>query len=936
MDRELLLNILIHAKDETARAFAAATGNMEAYNARLKEQEAAAKASRAAQRDHAQELERGVSTTDRATSAVRDLDIEYEKHDKHLKKVLSAQQNLEESTRRYVQVQREGKEGTAEYARAVLDVETKQESYSRALKKVTGDTKENRRERAASTQQEFEHQSRLKDSIQIESALARQRERDFGEYKRLLNDVQNAERQRKQTVDDLQKSGVSPAEHQKITQIVDVRLEAATARLAAFRESERARPIIEHIKLEEDKVRDDVLLAEMRAKAHAAQSGGGGSLRSGGAKPDTNKLQEFSGWLKKNDEDAKNVGRTIGKVFGTAAIGLMQPLIGAVVGLAGSLVALGSAAIAAGGALGALFATAMAQGAPVMGLVVLAAVRLRSIFQLVSLDAQKQQQTFMAHYQAAHQAKQGINQVAEAQLGLQNALRGVTQAQWAHDDALFQQGRGLQDVQIATRNLTLARRDAARQLQDLVLQEKAAKLAAEGASISVVEAQRALDAAVIGGGDVRSAQLALKQAQLGHQQAQVGAVRAHQDASQAIQRGVEGSQQVIDAQRSMVDAQRAVIQNQRQVAQAQIGIQQANHQVTLARAQISQAHEAARGYNVQQAAQAAWLRSQMTKTELALANSVKRISGLFRGVHSQFRLLSDQILGAFTPITNRLYTVLKDPKVFGAALDLSKSVGNAIKRVGLSLLSPDAVKGMTQIMHDASKNMKPIADIAISFFHAVGNMIQIAGKPLHDFLDWLAQGAGKFAAWTDTAKGKNYLKTFFKDAFDSLKAFLGLGGSIIRLVADVLSIGGGAQKGIGVIDQIKGHIDGMSKSIEGKGKVWQDLQTIWKLIQPTLDTIGKVIDSVVGAIIRIAGSKDTIQDIKDLGNIITKIIVPAFEKFVHFIGGVVHALEGFFANHPKLQAAAVDLLGIGGGMMVLLSGVKLLFRAVRSNTRTIG
>ena len=144
------------------------------------------------------------------------------------------------------------------------------------------------------------------------------------------------------------------------------------------------------------------------------------------------------------------------------------PLIAAASALAGALLAVGSAAIAAGAALGGALTAGIAQALPAVGLLAAVISRVKNVFQAVQQANLKQQQDSYKGAKAANTQASALDGVKNAQEGLANAQRQALKAQ---------------------ENLNKAREEARKKLQDLLLAERSAVLAA-------TESQNALDNAV--------------------------------------------------------------------------------------------------------------------------------------------------------------------------------------------------------------------------------------------------------------------------------------------------------------------------------------------------------------------------------------------------------------------------------------------------------
>lgn len=635
--------------------------------------------------------------------------------------------------------------------------------------------------------------------------------------------------------------------------------------------------------------------------------------------------------------------------LGFTAVILIQPLIALVVGLVAAFASLASAAVAAAGAVGAIFLSAIAQGIPVLGIFAISLQRLGAVFNFVNAGLQQQRQRFIAHYETMAQNRLGINQVAIAQHNLsdvlfsaQQATRNVTFAQHGYSNALFGLAVAQKNVQVSELSLNQTRQQATRQLQDLIFQETQARLAAEASTLAVSHSQKALAQAIATGGDVQGAQLQLASAQAQHTQAVSSAQRAITDASSGSLARQGITQQVSQANLAVEQARHAVVNAQDAVAQAASGLiaarraeVDAQFQIAQARAAIIQARQAAAGYNIGTAAQLEYLRSQMSRTELSLARSVTRVLNLFRGAHAFMRPITDAILGAFIPLANRIYKIFTDPRIFAAFKLLATTIGGAIRDATKSLTDPQALNGFINLVRAASQNIGPLARIIVDLIRGAGSIANAAIPFVHAFLVTVSGFADKFAAWAASTRGQNWLKNFFDVAFRSLRAFIGLGLSIGRLILDIIGTGGGAQSGINVLKILQKWVDSTARSIETHGKVFKELHALWRIAVPTVEILGRVLGAAGDAFLKLATSRQGQQSLKDLGDLIVKVVIPAFVQFVQEVGFAARIILNFLDSHPRLEKFLVTALATAAALSVAGKALGLLFGPLAAIVNTV-
>ena len=664
------------------------------------------------------------------------------------------------------------------------------------------------------------------------------------------------------------------------------------------------------------------------------------SAGTGGARSFGESLQALQQHFKDLDTSTSGFTTHIKSAFGFAAIGLIQPLAALLVGLAGTFGAVASAALAAGTAIGAGFVSAIAEGIPVLGLFGAAMQRLQGVMGYVQTLMGQQEQKFIAQYVAAAQTKLGINQVAIAQHNYSDALyatqqasKNVTAAELGLSDALFSQKTAVHNVSVAQLGLDSARQQATRQLQDLIFQETNARLAAEASTLAVTNSGKALRQAIATGGDVQGAQLQLDSARANHAQTVAQAQRAISDAAPASVTRRQIAETVTAASRGVEEARRAVVDANQAVAQAEQGyvsakraVVDARFQAAQAKAAITLAQQAAVGFNLGTAAQLAYLRSQMSATEFALTKSITKILDLFKGAHAYTRPLTDAILAPFLGLTNKIYSTLKDKKVFGALQDLANAIGTNFKRVVDAIFTPQSIKAFTGIIEDAAKNIGPLATIAIGLFKGLQGVVTAAAGPLTGFLTSLGTVATNFGKWANSTKGQKWLAKFFTEGFDALKGFLDLGGALIRLFLTIAGPGGGAKKGTDLIEGLAKVLNHLTDDLNNEhSNAFKNLQKIWGAIAPTLSFLGQVFGSIFTALFKLGTSKSGQKTLKDIGDLIATVLVPAFVKFAQYIGIAVGAITNFLKKHPELKPMLIDLIAGGAAMAVAFKGIGLLF-----------
>ena len=228
---------------------------------------------------------------------------------------------------------------------------------------------------------------------------------------------------------------------------------------------------------------------------------------------------------------------------------------GALRSLAGSGARVGLISVAVAGIGGAAGAAAGAVGGLAVGLAGLGAAGLPAI-GAITVGLSGIADAFKAFGQSASggggAAVDTSSQIASAEHGVQMALRSSKDAQ---------------------EDLTRARKDARREIDDLNMSLKASALDEREAAIAVADARDELARTnadpKASARDRQKAQLALEQAQLRQEEAAKRGKRLATDTAEANRKGVEGSDQVVAAKRSIADADYQVAEARRALADAQ-------------------------------------------------------------------------------------------------------------------------------------------------------------------------------------------------------------------------------------------------------------------------------------------------------------------------------------------------------------------------------
>lgn len=541
--------------------------------------------------------------------------------------------------------------------------------------------------------------------------------------------------------------------------------------------------------------------------------------------------------------------------------GALQPLLTVVVALAGELVALAGSAVMAGAAIGAGLSAGILEAFPVIGLIIAALARLKGIMDAVQQATLVQQQQHQRSVQGNKQVASATNAVANAQDGLRSA-----------NEQLAASHRRVADAQA---NLSKARFDAARQLQDLIDKERQAELQARGAILTQRDAQEALYAAIGAGktGDIEQQQLRIDDTQLSTQQAARNAARTREDARKAVAGGVEHMPGVEQAQKQLDDARRGVNQAEEAVAKAKRGIDQARHSANAAGADA-----------MASAGKLDFLLSRMSDSERELYRAIRRLQQAW---NTTLETVTDPIIEAFTHVVNGVTKILKDPQVLEAVTGLSQDIGKSISTIFDHLTDPEHLQLFLGFVRDAGKDLPKLVDIALKFadsFLRIGD----SGKPiLDDLLGIIDHLATKLDHLTSN---RSAMGRFFAMAQDHLDAWLAMGGALSQLAWAVLRLA--APEGLNSVKSFTGTIREATKWVNDH----QDKVT--KFFHQAAQVTGIVAQVMLklGAEILKTFNPTTVGQ---FAKFINNVLIPGLGGAVRMLGYIVDAF-GVLAATPGI------------------------------------
>lgn len=586
----------------------------------------------------------------------------------------------------------------------------------------------------------------------------------------------------------------------------------------------------------------------------------------------------FTRWVRTMRNAGDNIATLDNRVRG---IGLLlvaafaQQLITVLVGLGGEFVALGSSALMAGGAIGGGFAAGIAQAIPVLALLGGAIHRVTMVMQAFQLQQKLNQAQFVDQQKKGDNVAKSTNQVANAQDSLLSAYQRVSDAQAAVTQAEDRH-------RLAIDKLNDARKQARRDIEDLIIAEKRADLAARGAALSQRQAQEELRKAVLGGGstiDVDRATLGVADAQLSREEAINRARRQRVDTRVAVRGGIEHAPNVEDAKKAAQDAARSVssaVQNvkdaERAVKSAQRGLEDAKTSAVDAGGRVQ---TAAANLNF-------FLTAELTKAERRLYDSVVRIQQNYKRL---FRPITDIIVDAFTGAVDRVDKVMQMPSVLATAHGLAKDIGASITQFTSFLTSDSMVAQFIRITNEARNNLAPLTTIAIRFTKSFANIAEAAGPAFRRFIDFIGRLSDRFEHLTQNKQG---LTDFFLEGEKHFEAWIELGLSIVKLFF-AISQAGGAASGLKTLTDATDAIDGLTKKVNanhsGVAKFFEDARKVTYEVVRVVVALGK-------ELLRSFSPSHA----HNFADILVNVVIPALGMVIRGVGLLTDKIANFLSD----------------------------------------
>lgn len=334
--------------------------------------------------------------------------------------------------------------------------------------------------------------------------------------------------------------------------------------------------------------------------------------------------------------------------------------------------AAGAAAIAIGGALTAAVGAAL----PGVGLLIGAFAELKQVLK-ISQDQQK------ASIRDAIKADKAQKDSAGLARTTTNAKRGLIEAE---------------------KNLDEARKQAVKNLRDQIQAEQDAALAAQGSSLSLAEAKKALGQAIREGrvDDIARLQLQIAQSEQDLKRSKTNATDAAQKARLGKDGGIEGDAGVLAAKKSLVAARD-------QVAAAQDSEAKAADRTASAYAKVNE---------------------QIRRLTPGQRKLLASVNDLKKAYADNIKPLLEPILASFSKFARGIAKLFRDPDIKKALKDLGVDIGHSIDRFTTFLTGKEGKEFILQSVKELRSLLPALTDTAISLARIFFNISAAAGPLL--------------------------------------------------------------------------------------------------------------------------------------------------------------------------------------------------------------
>lgn len=526
------------------------------------------------------------------------------------------------------------------------------------------------------------------------------------------------------------------------------------------------------------------------------------------------------------------------------AVVFFQQLIGVVVALGGALVSLAASASQAAGALVGILAAGAAQAGLVLAPLVASFKRVGAVFDV--LKAQQKANTVASRDNANALDKQrsAAEAVADAQRGLADANDRVREAQEA---------------------LTKARKDAVREIEDLMAAERRAELQARQANLAREDAQRALRLSR-SSGDVdqtRQNELELQSANLSVGEAITGRRRARQAADYARSTGVAGTAGVIAATKALRDAEKAVGDASRQIQRAKESAGEASDKLSTAEQNVKD------------------LLAQLSPAERRLYQTLERVQERYKQAFTGQGGVLEPIILAFDHGAQRILDLLNDNRIIKAARDLSDEIATQLNRVFDGLSSEDNRNFLVFMASEARKNLPSVVTLLTHVGRLLRSISVAAAPAFTEFLNFLVQASKAADESTSTEGGFTKLQKFFLNGERYAESILKLGYAIAQLFGAIIGVS--ADEGGNAFDKMTAKVQQWTRYIHENQKEVNDF------FKSAIRASGFVLNAF-GKVLVVMLEMFNEDQVRLFSEGFSEILLPALASVAQMMGLITHWL----------------------------------------------
>lgn len=594
----------------------------------------------------------------------------------------------------------------------------------------------------------------------------------------------------------------------------------------------------------------------------------------------------------------EGVDRTMGRILPklasfrgliVAAVVAMGPLIAAAGGLGAGLIGVGNAIGALVGSLVAvpgLFAAAAAG----IGALVIAMIPMANAFKAYNnyLDA-----TRAGSRKNAQEQKDAARNVIALQHAYERAGRAVSESQY--------------DERRSQVALNAARKEAARQLQDLRNEMDKLHLNEEGAILAVKQAEDDYRRVLADGNatalDREQVLHRLKEANFDLRDVRVQNKRTEEDAALAEKRGIDSAEGVVDARHAQKQATEQVAEAQWQLAEAWRQLHKAQDEQTKGGAAAKKAAD------------------DLADAMARLSPNARKVAEAIFALHGPWDQFSKRV-------QDRLFEKLaKDTGLFRSVLreggGLDKVLGGAATAMGG--LADQALRMFAA--WDKSGDLAKLSDVINPIITNLGGAvlsvgegmknIAIAAKPFTDWLSGAIKGlADRFAEWTKGLQGSGEFQTFLENVKTTLSQLGTIVGNVFKGLFSMFQASAPFTKWfldriIAVTDAFASWADTANKDKNSGFRRWLEDT------KPLLSSIWDFIKAVGQAIGDMASDPRNIEEAKDILNALAKDVLPAL---VGIFGKLSesHAISNLIEGFGGLLKAVKEFLDNGGALPITI------------------